>query len=204
MILALDVNRPFYIGYSTSKIAKTILSLNNQALTEIYDNLDTHALEKAAKLIVNANTIFLYGHGDSSIRARTFMNKLFKINKLCILATDSNEEAGISNNATPKDVAVLISYRGGSDRFFECAKILRERKCPMIVLSSDFKTELTQNCDVWLKIGDKEKSADNIATFYSQACFDYLLNVIYSLVYASSYTKSHNHNLQIDHYTAKR
>ena len=121
MILALDVNRPFYIGYSTSKIAKTILSLNNQALTEIYDNLDTHALEKAAKLIVNASTVFLYGHGDSSIRARTFMNKLFKINKLCILATDSNEEAGISNNATPKDVAVLISYRGGSDRFFECA-----------------------------------------------------------------------------------
>ncbi len=196
-----DFNRPFYIGWSTQKISKTIYDLNRQAMKEALNTIDCASLEKAAKIIANARMTFLYGHGDSSIRARNLMNRLFKINKLCILASESHEEAGLSNNATEKDTGIFISYRGGNSTFVTCAKILKKKKCPVIVLSADVKTELTELADVHLTIPDLEHSGDNIGTFYSQAAFDYLLNVLYSLVYSRTYTESHRHKKQIDEYT---
>lgn len=194
----LDVNRPFYIGQSTSKIAHTMMSLHHQAIRDLLSQLDCKDLEKAASYFMNARTIFVYGYGDSMIRGRSFMNKLFKINKLCIMATETSEEAGMSHNASNEDAALFISYLGGNDKLRTCLDILKKRNCPAVVLSADIRTELNQNCDVWIHIPDRENTADNIGTFYSQVCFDYILNLIYCLIYSSTYTKNHNYKIQID------
>ena len=45
---------------------------------------------------------------------------------------------------------------------------------------------------------------DNIGTFYSQTCFDYILNLIYSLIYSSTYTKNHNYKSFIDKETVRK
>ena len=105
------------------------------------------------------------------------MNRLFKINKMCILATESNEEAGISYNATANDAAIFISYRGGTQKFVDCARTLKANHCPIITLTADVRTTLTDLADIRLTIPDREHAADNIGTFYSQAAFDYVLNV---------------------------
>lgn len=193
-----DVNRPFYIGYSTVRIARLIYDLNQQAAKGVLDSLDPKSLEKAAKAISHARLVFLYGFGDSSIRARNLMNRLFKINKMCILATESNEEAGISYNATANDAAIFISYRGGTQKFVDCARTLKANHCPIITLTADVRTTLTDLADIRLTIPDREHAADNIGTFYSQAAFDYLLNVLYSLVYSMSYQANADHKKKID------
>ena len=199
----LDVSRPFYIGQSTSKIARTMMNLQNQAISDLVKTLNYADLEKAASLLGKAHTIFVYGHGDSMIRAKSFMNKMFKINKLCILATEAYEETGMSYNASKNDAALMISYRGGNILFEACQEVLKQRGCPVIVLSAEIETKLTKNCDIWLHIPDEENAADNIGTFYSQACFDYILNLLYCLVYSSTYTKNHNHKIEIDRQTVR-
>ena len=196
-----DVNRPFYIGYSTQKIARTIYKLQEESMKECMEDLDIPSIEKAARILTNARVVFMYGYGDSLILARSFMNRLYKINKMCILATESSEEAGMSNNATEKDAAVFITYRGGNEKFSKCADTLKQQKCPVIVLSADFETPLTEKADISIRVKDKENSSDNIATFYSQAVFGYILNVLYSLIYSAMYTKNHSHKKKIDEYT---
>ena len=195
-----DVNRPFYLDYSSRKIAQTIFSLNRQALIACMNELDYSQLEKAARWITRSRITFLYGYGDSSIRARNLMNRLFKINKMCILATESHEEAGISINATNQDVAVFISYRGGNETFNTCADLLQKNKCPVVLLSANVESQLAKKADCWITIPDMEHAADNIGTFYSQVAFDYVLNVLYSLVYSNRYTDSHKHKKQIDEF----
>ena len=199
----LDVNRPFYIGQSTKKIAHTMLTLQHQAIRDLTETINYRNLEKAAALFTRAHVIFLYGHGDSMIRARSFMNKMFKINKLCILASEAHEENGMSYNASKDDAALFISYRGGNARFEACQDVLKKNNCPSVVLSADIPTNLNQNCDIWLSIPDRENSGDNIGTFYSQICFDYILNLIYCLIYSATYTKNHIHKSNIDSQTLK-
>jgi len=200
----LDVNRPFYIGQSTSKIAHTMMKLQHQAIRDLVDDLDYADLEKAAALLEKAHTIFVYGHGDSMLRAKSFMNKMFKINKLCILASEAYEEVGMSHNASPADAALIVSYRAGGASFDACLDILKDRKCPVILLSAKRETKLSKGADLWLHIPDKENAADNIGTFYSQTCFDYILNLIYSLIYSSTYTKNHNYKSFIDKETVRK
>lgn len=63
---------------------------------------------------------------------------------------------------------------------------------------------MTRESDVWLHIPDQENSTDNIGTFYSQACFDYILNLLYCLIYSSTYTKNHTYKKEIDLQTGRK
>ncbi|MBE6110427.1 MAG: MurR/RpiR family transcriptional regulator [Erysipelotrichaceae bacterium] len=198
----LDASRPFYIGNSTSKIAHTMMTLQHQAVRDLLNELNYKDLEKTASLFMNARTIFIYGRGDSMIRGKSFMNKMFKINQMCVMATETHEEAGMSYNATSEDAALFISYRGGAPAYERCLQILKKKKCPSVLLSADKDTAMSKACDIWIHIPDRENSGDNIGTFYSQVCFDYILNLIYCLIYAATYTKNHNHKIEIDRQTS--
>lgn len=53
--------------------------------------LDDDQLAQAAEELDRAERIFIYAHGDSEIRAKSFQNKLMKINKYAVIATELSE-----------------------------------------------------------------------------------------------------------------
>ena len=54
-----------------------------------------------------------------------------------------------------------------------------------------------------LTIPPYEIQSDNIATFYSQECFSFILNVIYSVLYTRNYLENRERKKKIDPVTSR-
>ena len=197
-----DVNHPFHFGAQPSLIANNIALLVNKAIQETLQSLDYDDINKAVDLIRNAEYIFLYGIGDSAITLRAFQNRLIKLKKVAVLATDNGDESVYSMMATQKCAALFVSYRGGTQTLLRNAQMLARNGVPMISLSSQVNTFLTDHAAVSLKIPPYEIQSDNIATFYSQECFSFILNVIYSVLYTRSYLENRDRKKRIDQVTS--
>ena len=104
--------------------------------------------------------------------------------------------------ATQKCAALFVSYRGGTQTLLRNAQMLARNGVPMISLSSQVNTFLTDHAVVSLKIPPYEIQSDNIATFYSQECFSFILNVIYSVLYTRSYLENRDRKKRIDQVTS--
>ena len=199
---AMDMNRPFYLGEGTAKITQSLAELYTQCVLDCRHSIDNETIEDAAKALLNARRIFIYGVGDSQIRAQGFMNRLIKLNIFCINASQLGEDVSISLNSGPQDIGLFVSYRAQNEMLTESARLLKNNHCPIIVISSDTKTKLTQLATWHITFPKKEKD-DNVATFYSQIGFDFILNTLYSLIYAHRYEQHHRTKQIIDDYQAK-
>lgn len=197
-----DVNRPFHFGAQPSLIADKLCKVYSRAVQTTMEQLDYDMINRCADLIRSADILLLYGVGDSGITARSFMNRLIKIGRFSILAGQFGEDVTMSMSAGRKCLGMFITYRGGSAEQIQCAKILKHNHVPFAVLSSDVKTYITDNADVWIKVPSLETQSDNIATFFSQECFSFCLNLIYSVVYTRNYIENSDRKKSIDRLSA--
>lgn len=166
--------------------------------------MDPDLVNKAVDLIRSCRTLYLYAHGDSGITARAFINRLMKLNKVAVMASEYYEEPTYASLISPDCLALFISYRGGSDSQQLSARILKQRNIPFIVIASDMReTFLTQNASVRLIIPSYETQSDNIATYYSQECFSFYLNLLYGVLYSRSYLENKSMKSRIDKLTAQ-
>ena len=74
-------------------------------------------MEAVVQSLEAAQRIFLFARGDSQIRARSFQNKLVKINKYLIVADEYGDDAWNASNVTQNDCAVFITYRGKNTQY---------------------------------------------------------------------------------------
>ena len=198
-----DVNHPFHFGAQPSLIANNLALLVNKAVQETLQSLDYTKINKAVDLIRKADYLFLYGVGDSAITLRAFQNRLAKLKKIAVLTTANSEQSVYSTMATERTTALFVSYRGGSTSMFRCAQMLERNHVPWISLSSQVTTYITDHAAVSLTIPPYEIQSDNIATFYSQECFSFILNVIYSVLYTRNYLENRERKKQIDSVTSR-
>ena len=190
----INPNIPFEDDASLMKISQDMMYLTQQTIKESYELLKEESLFKMTKYLYNANRIFMYAVGDSQIRAESFQNKLLKINKYAIIATARNEFANNTVNIDINDCAFFITYEAKSNEDFIAARILKERKVPILLLTAFPESKLAKMADVVLTIPALEKKeTDKIATFASQVSIDYVLNVLFSSLYQINYTQNREH-----------
>ncbi|WP_099222669.1 MurR/RpiR family transcriptional regulator [Listeria costaricensis] len=188
---------PFRYDTSIKKISRDMMQLTNQTLLESYQSLDEAALFTATKRLYEADRIFIYAAGDSQIRAQSFQNKLWKINKYPILATSRSEWAVNTTNITSRDCALFISYTTKSNQDLKAAQYLQQEHVPQILITSHTDTELAGLMDVLLKIPRLESDEqEKIATFSSQMAIEYTLNVLFSTIYQIDYEANRAHQLK--------
>lgn len=190
----INPNIPFEDDASLMKISQDMMYLTQQAIKESYELLKEESLFKMTKYLYNANRIFMYAVGDSQIRAESFQNKLLKINKYAIIATARNEFANNTVNIDINDCAFFITYEAKSNEDFIAARILKERKVPILLLTAFPESKLAKMADVVLTIPALEKKETyKIATFASQVSIDYVLNVLFSSLYQINYSQNREH-----------
>ena len=185
-----DYNYPFHLDESTQSVSSNIALLYKNTIDHVYSNLDMKSLNNAAKLLLDADMIYYYGVGDSRLAGMRFDNKLNKIGRKLMNAESLGDSDTFTTWATDKDVAIIISYRGNNERFIRAAKLLKQNKVPIIILTANNKSELVKYSNIQLFIPDKLDNDESIATFYSSIAFDYVLDVLYSLIYGLRYTLS--------------
>jgi len=204
----INPNIPFEGNSSLMKISEDIMHLSQQAIKETYHLLNEAQLMQMTKHLYHAKRIFLFASGDSQIRAESFQNKLWKINKYAILAKDREEWALNAANLLIDDCAFFISYDAKSANDLFAAQMIKERGIPILLLTSFPDSELGKLSDVIIRVSRLETTeTEKIATYSSQAAFEYILNVLFSTLYQMEYQENRVRQLTraevLQHYKEK-
>lgn len=86
--------------------------------------------------------------------------------------------------------AIVISYSGETPILIRAAQMLKEHHIPVIVITNIGDSSLARKGDLVLRICTREKQYSKIATFTTDSSIAYLLDVLYSCLFALDYEKN--------------
>ncbi len=179
---SIDYSFPFKLYESDLQILNSIANVYKNAIDLINSELNLMELKKIADTLIKSNHVYLFACGDSQITAMNFINKCIKIGKCFHLSTQYGEQNYYAKYANSNDCCFFISY-DKNDYYNSCVRHILKNRCKIIVLTANENSFLTRCSTYKIVIPHQEESIDKIATFYSQQGFQYVLSVIYSLMY---------------------
>lgn len=185
-----DANFPFLPQDSTKEIAKKIADLTINTVQRTYAQLDEQILDDAADLLANAERIFLFAQGDSQIRARSFQNKLVKINKFLIIADEYADEDWNAASLTSRDCAIFITYRARVPQYERMLKHFLNENVSSILMTGNNQSNLIPLATQSIVFSQEELDFIKVSTFSSQIAFEYILDTLFSLLYAKNYQEN--------------
>lgn len=107
-------------------------------------------LHKAVNMILKCKTVYVSGRGTSKTCAM-YLNRLLLILGIkCILIDDYNLLSVAANNVEPRELFVLISLSGETNKIIECAKIVKSRQAKLISITSFSHNTLSKLSDISL------------------------------------------------------
>ncbi|WP_206854109.1 MurR/RpiR family transcriptional regulator [Candidatus Enterococcus mangumiae] len=186
----IDPNFPFTVEDDAKMIAKKMADLSIQAIKKAQFQIEDQSLEKIATVLNQAERIFLFAKGDSQITARKFQNKLVKLNKFLILAEEYSDSSWNAANLTKNDCAIFISYSGRIHHYERILTYLTHIGAPSLLITGNEQSEMAKKAAMRLVVSQEEYDFAKVATFSSQIAFDYVLNTLYSLMYAQNYQEN--------------
>lgn len=186
---SVNANFPFDSKDTNEIIAKKMMDLTIETVRKTYSQLNFSNLKKAAFQIKTSQRIFLFAVGDSQIRARSFQNKLTKLNKFLVLAEEYSDGLWTATNILKTDCAIFISYDGNIEEHQKIIKHLNKRKIPTIVVTGNSDSPLIPYASTLLLVHIEETNYTQmkISTFSSQLALDYILNTLFSILYSDIY-----------------
>ncbi|MGJ0748835.1 MurR/RpiR family transcriptional regulator [Enterococcus durans] len=184
----IDANFPFSEQDDGATIAKKMAELSIQAVKKAQLQIENQPLDTIAEKLTQAKRIFVFAKGDSQITARKFQNKLVKLNKFLILAEEYSDSSWNAANLTKEDCAVFISYSRRIHHYEKIMSYLKHVGTPTLLLTGNEHSEMAKKASMCLVISQGELDFVKVATFSSQIAFDYVLNTLYSIMYAQNYT----------------
>lgn len=185
-----DANFPFASTDPTEDILKKMADLTISTIHKTRAQMNNAIMEQAAETIEKAQRVFLFALGDSQIRARSFQNKLVKINKYLIVADEYGDDAWNAANLCPNDCAIFITYRGKNAQYQKILKHLTRIGVPSIVITGNPKAKISKLANLAIVASHDELDFLKVGTFSSQVAFEYILDALFALMYAKEYQKN--------------
>ena len=132
----IDVNFPFNEEDNDSMIAYKLASLNQEVIAETIQLIDFEQLHQIVELLDQNKDVDIYGTGNSLLAAMSFQHKMMRIQRNVNLKMLAGEQVFMSYNSNKNKIAMIISYSGETNELIKIAEILKEKKTPIIVLTS--------------------------------------------------------------------
>lgn len=188
-----DSNIPFEAGDSPLLIASKIGHLEQSTIEDLLSLLQQDYLQEAQNLLVAAQVIYIFGQSANLLIAEDFALKLRRLGRLVHVVSTLGEERYEAHNMSPGAIALLLSTSGETQPILNVAKIARIKKVKTIGITSIGNNRLSKQVDLFLPITTREKLYSKIGNFSSNIAIHVLLDILYSLVFASSYDQNLQH-----------
>lgn len=189
---AVDANFPFNPTDSATVITKNMADLTTTAIKRAQAQVDPQQLQTAAEMLLTGKRLFFFGRGDSQIRARSFQNKLIKLDIFPVIAEEYVDEKWVIANVHPTDCALFISYGANVPEYTQMMALLENKRISTILLTGKLQSKKTAETKLTIVAAqDEHEDESKIGTFASQIAFEYILDIVFSLMYSHAYT----HNL---------
>lgn len=194
-----DANYPFTSQDNIREIAQNLADLKKSAIEDTLSLMNYKDLQAAIQLIHQAPTTHFFAVSNNLLLAEEFAHNMARIQKDVRVHQLQGEIAFKAYLAQEQSCAVLLSYSGGTSILVQIAEILKQKRIPIILITSLGDNQLTNYAQVSLRLTTREKLYSKIATFSTDAAITYLLDVIYSGVFAKNY----DHNLTLRRTSSK-
>lgn len=120
------------------------------ALQFTKETLDFKAMEDAAKALIGARKIVIFGMGASGPIAADLHHKLLRLGMDATVYTDSHLQAIACSYLNEQDVVFTVSHSGSSRAVVDNAGIAKAHGAKIITLTSSGKSPLSKLADIGL------------------------------------------------------
>ena len=199
-----DANFPFQTNDGLMTIANKIASLERTTIDDTLSLLNHDDLQKAKQLLLNAKQIKIFGSNANLLISQDFALKMRRIQKNVVMSQTMGEDAYEAFNSQEDTCAILISYTGENGFIMQIAKILQKQNIPIIALTSIGENTLASFSQSVLRMTTRERLYSKIGNFTINSSICYLLDVLYSCVFAENYQKNLNHLIEVSELVDKR
>lgn len=185
-----NANVPFEKGDSSMTIANRIAVLEKEAIDDTLALIDWGVIEQAAAIVDDCPVVNIVAMNNTIAQAEEFMYKMGRIQKRVIVQPPSGEGLYNGTILDPASCMIVISYTGETSNFIRWIRFAKESHVPVIAITSLGDNTISKLADLTLRICTREKLYSKISWYASEASISYLLNVLYSLVFARHYDQN--------------
>lgn len=147
-------------------------------------NLKDEVFIEAAKKILSAKKICIFGVGNSEVAVHFFGLELLKLGISAFTSSDSHLQNIFASNMKEEDLAILVSVSGGTLDVLDLATLCKNQGVPILVVTNYERSPLAKYADYLFVSSKKEASYEggSSASIISQIyIFDLLYQAILNL-----------------------
>lgn len=192
----IDANLPFKNNDTIMSIAGKIAALEKESIEDTLSLITHDDLQKAIQIMRKASCIHLFAVSNNLLITQEFKHNMSRIQKDVRIHGLQNEVTFDAILAQSDSCAIIVSYSGETYVLDKIANTLKSKNIPLIVITSIGDNTLSRKADCTLRICTREKLYSKIATFSTDRAITYLLDVLYSCMFALDY--DYNLNLKIE------
>ncbi|MCT6889539.1 MAG: MurR/RpiR family transcriptional regulator [Lactobacillus sp.] len=196
----INANYPFKKEDTVPTILDNLMDLEIQALEITAHLFKQKNLVKAAEIIANSKLTTLYAESPNNYLAELFKRKLLSIGKQSVVFRD--DELGMETGTlTQNDCAIIISYSGNEkSRAVRHINLLLSNKIPVIGITSNTDNFLREKANIGLLIASEENLYTKIAAFQTETSIEFILNVLFALVFRRDFDRNQYYHLDSARY----
>lgn len=194
--LNIDANIPFKNNDTIMSIAGKIATLKKESIEDTLSLISHDDLQKAVQIMKKASCIHLFAVSNNLLITQEFKHNMSRIKKDVRIHGLQNEIFFDAALTDANSCALIISYSGETYVLDRVAQALKNKHIPLIVITSIGDNTLSRKADCILRMCTREKLYSKIATFSTDSAITYLLDVLYSCIFALDYDR--NLNLKIE------
>ena len=165
-----------------NKTSQLYLQVVNETIALIDDNL----LELAVHHILEADRVFLFSQGVSSIAAQYAQMELMQVGLLCHFYSDYLISKYAATSITPHDVAIGISFSGKSKTTVDALQIAHKRNAFTMCITGFSNSRLAKYSNIVL--GYNCKIDDDIRTMnLARVCEIGIITLLSNCILSKNY-----------------
>lgn len=188
----ISVDIPIPPESTCQEIAQIFYNLSLQTLESTFNSLDFNAIKRAANMLAAANTIHLFGRGESLVIAEDFHYKLLRLGYNSVLETLNGfqDVYSLQPKSRRSDVAIVISqYCNSRHTNFVIDELMNSHTPMILVTAAQNAWPYDRYAEVTLRITNTE-SRYKMGSFASRTAFQYLLDCVYGQLFSLQYQKN--------------
>jgi DNA-binding MurR/RpiR family transcriptional regulator len=148
----IDPNHPFEPRDHPWTVSNKIGQLYTETLRDTLTIQDYETMEKVVQLLNNSRKIYIYSAGNHINLANQFKNKMMEIGRYVEEISRFDLAFYSIHYASPEDCYFLISYPGETKDMIRVLDALKNKKTPVIALTSFGDNTLTKFPNLALRI----------------------------------------------------
>ncbi|NPC91961.1 MurR/RpiR family transcriptional regulator [Bacillus sp. WMMC1349] len=191
----IDANLPFTEYDNVMTIANKLAKLNQMTISDTLSLINHDELQKATDLIKKATSIKIFAMNNNLILCHDFKAKMNRIGRKVDLAmVDPEYEVASCDSET---CAIVISYTGETESITKLLPMLKNRKIPIIALTSIGDNTLTKSSDYVFRLTTRERLYSKIGSFSLNDSICFLLDVLYASIFSKDYQKNLKYTIDV-------